>query len=136
MVQPYLASVDIHGETGTYVFGGEVSHAVTKGAVLAVGDGPHHDFSLAINQPAAGAPVEPELAAFARHVLTLLPFDEPVLYARVDTVMGADGRPLLLELELTEPFLFLETNPAAAGRFAGAVRTWLSRPRTSERRRS
>ena len=44
-----------------------------------------------------------------------------MLYARVDVVAGDDGRDLLLELELTEPSLFLPQAPEAAQRFAGAV---------------
>ena len=58
-------------------------------------------------------------------MLAAVPGDGPVLYARVDTVTADDGQPLLLELELTEPFLFLETEPAAAATFAAAVREWL-----------
>ena len=61
--------------------------------------------------------------AFARRVLKAAP---PVLYARVDTAPGPDGAPLLVELEVTEPFLFLEHAPEAAARFAAAALAWLS----------
>ncbi|WP_433471368.1 hypothetical protein [Saccharomonospora azurea] len=45
-----------------------------------------------------------------------------LLYARVDVVTGDDGRPVLLELELTEPYLgFTHAAPAAPSRFASAV---------------
>jgi hypothetical protein len=37
MVQPFMPSVDIHGETGALVFNGKFSHAFTKGAFLEVG---------------------------------------------------------------------------------------------------
>jgi hypothetical protein len=47
----------------------------------------------------------------------------PLLYARVDLLPGPDG-PMLLELELTEPFLFLGTSDGAADRFAAAIRSW------------
>jgi hypothetical protein len=49
-----------------------------------------------------------------------------VLYSRVDTVMDDDGRPVLMELEATEPYLFLEHAPEGADRFAQAVCRWLS----------
>ena len=47
--------------------------------------------------------------------------DVPLLYARVDVVYGPDGSPVLLELELVEPSLFLPHDDVAAGRFADAV---------------
>jgi hypothetical protein len=44
-------------------------------------------------------------------------------YARVDLVDGPDGTPLVMELELVEPTLFLDLAPAgAADRFADALR--------------
>jgi hypothetical protein len=44
-----------------------------------------------------------------------------LLYARVDLVAGADGAPVLLELELTEPSFFLAYGEGSAERFAAAV---------------
>jgi hypothetical protein len=122
MVQPYLPSVDGEGETGTYVFGGEVSHAIRKGGILAEGQGPSESLDAGSHQQVGPRSVDPELAAFAQRVLAASP---PVLYARVDTVPGPDGEPLLIELEVTEPFLFLVHDPPAADRFASAVRDWL-----------
>ena len=43
-----------------------------------------------------------------------------LLYARVDLAPGPDG-PILLELELIEPSLFLATSPGAADRAAAAI---------------
>jgi hypothetical protein len=45
----------------------------------------------------------------------------PLLYARVDLIPGPDGAPLLVELELTEPSLFLGHAADAARRFADAI---------------
>lgn len=45
----------------------------------------------------------------------------PTLYARIDLLAGVDG-PLLLELELIEPALFLETAAESVGLFARAIR--------------
>ena len=47
---------------------------------------------------------------------------ERLLYARVDLLPGPDGDPLVIELELTEPSLFLAAVPAGADRFAAAMR--------------
>ncbi len=122
MLQPYLPSIDVEGETGTYVFGGRVSHAIRKGPALQPGQGPLDDMSAALEQSVQPTSVDPELAAFAVRVLEAAP---PLLYARVDTAPGPDGEPVLLELEATEPFLFLEHAPAGAAQFAAAVARWL-----------
>ena len=126
MVQPYVADVDSRGETGTYLFGGEPSHAITKGAVLRRDQPAPDDMHLGATQPVAAAPIDPDLVAFARRTLDAVPAGSgDVLYARVDTVTDASGRPMILEVELTEPFLWLETDPAGGERFAQAVVDWV-----------
>ena len=122
MIQPYLPSVDSTGETGTYVFGGKVSHAIRKGGILDPGRPPTEDLDRGSHQQVGPRPVDPALADFAKRVLEVAP---PVLYARVDTVPDAEGDPLLIELEVTEPYLFLIHEPGAADRFATAVADWL-----------
>jgi hypothetical protein len=39
-------------------------------------------------------------------------------YARVDLVDGEDGTPVVIELELVEPSLFLDLAPGSAARLA------------------
>ncbi len=46
---------------------------------------------------------------------------EPLLYARVDLIDDTQGNPVVLELELVEPSVFLVTCPSAATRFAEAI---------------
>ena len=48
-------------------------------------------------------------------------FGEAPLYARVDMLTDAEGAPVLLELEATEPALYLNTAPGAAARLAEAI---------------
>lgn len=124
LVQPFVSTVETAGETGTYVFGGEVSHAIRKMGILDPG-APPADAPTASSVDRVGpAPVDPALAAFALRVLEASP--GPCLYARVDTVPGpSSGEPLLMELEVTEPYLFLAGQPGAADRFAAAVTRWL-----------
>ncbi len=116
MVQPYATAVDTEGETSVLSFGGVVSHAARKAPVL-VGDGAVDPGEVAITPREASA-AELALAASA---LAAVPFEGSLLYARVDMVPGADGSPVLMELELVEPCLFLATSPGAVDRFAGAV---------------
>jgi hypothetical protein len=123
MVQPYVDPVDGQHETGTYVFGGEVSHAIKKAPVLEDVRSPPLDLSAGSHQLVGPAVVDPALADHALAVLARAP---AVLYARVDTVPADDGQPMLMELEVTEPFLFLEHAPEGADRFARAAVRWLS----------
>ena len=128
MVQPYVTDVDRRGETGTYLFGGVPSHAITKGAVLHRDQPAPDDMHLGATQPVAAVPIDADLVAFARRTLDLVPGGPTnVLYARVDTVSDETGAPMILEVELTEPFLWLETDASrtAADRFAQAVVEWV-----------
>jgi hypothetical protein len=51
----------------------------------------------------------------------LVPCAAAPLYARIDLVDDAGGRPVVLELELTEPSLFLPQAPDAVARLVAAV---------------
>ncbi|MBV9410802.1 MAG: hypothetical protein JO148_04350 [Acidimicrobiia bacterium] len=126
MIQPYVGPMDGRHETGVYVFGGEVSHAIRKEPVLDDVRVPQDDLSGGANQVVGPSEVATDLAAHALGVLQCAP---SVLYARVDTVLDPDGEPMLMELEVTEPFLFLEHAPDGAPRFARAVADWVSRSR-------
>jgi hypothetical protein len=119
MVQPYQAAIDVAGETSLFFFAGRYSHAVRKAPVLV----PELVDPDAVAVTAAEAtPVQLDVAHAA---LAAVPLGEPLLYARVDLVPGPDGSPVLMELELTEPSLFLDRAAGAADRFAAAVRSAL-----------
>ena len=123
MVQPYVDSVDQAGETAMLFLGGHFSHAVRKGPLLARGEGVRQDRdSRGDLRPVAATP---EQRAAAQAVLDavpdLVPGAPPILYARVDLVTDAAGSPVLLELELTEPSLFLPQAPDGAAAVVRAV---------------
>ena len=113
LVQPLLASVVSHGETNLVHFGGRFSHAVHKGARW---DGDAEQ-SRGLVTPAA------DELALAQSVLAHVGSTGfgPLAYARVDMARGADGRPLLMELEIVEPSLFLDRAPGAADRLVEVV---------------
>ena len=116
MVQPYQAAVDSAGETALLLFGGAFSHAARKDPVLVTTL--DHPDEVAITPRTASEP-ELEVAAAA---VAAVPGGSPLLYARVDVVPGPDGTPVLMELEVTDPCLFLAQDPGAPARFAAAVR--------------
>jgi glutathione synthase/RimK-type ligase-like ATP-grasp enzyme len=123
MVQPYLTSVDDGGETAMLFIGGRFSHAVRKGPLLQPGEGVRQDRDsrgdLRRTEP---SPAQREIAdAVFDAIGKLVPDAPPPLYARIDLVHDPAGRPVVLELELTEPSLFLPQAPEAAGSLARAV---------------
>lgn len=123
MVQPYIQSVDDEGETAMLYIGGEFSHAIRKGALLARGEGVSQtrDSRESIT-PRKPTGFQHELAdATLAAVPTILGKESDMLYARVDVITGPDGGPLLIELELTEPSLFLQHSTGSAARLARAI---------------
>ena len=120
MVQPYLDSVDDRGETGMLFFAGEYAHAFRKGALL-VGEPRGADEILAAEDITSrvAEPAELDLARRAIGSVTSL-CGSPPTYARVDVVWGGGG-PMLMELELIEPSLFLPLAPASVERYLDAV---------------
>ena len=118
MLQPYLESVDHAGETALMYIDGRFSHAIRKGALLPAG-APSTAGLFAPEEIVPRTPGADELAA-AERILTAAPF-ERLAYARVDLLRDVQGRPKLLELELTEPSLFLAHAPGSADRFAAAL---------------
>ena len=113
LVQRYFEAIETEGELSVVVIDGEITHAVRK----APADG---DFRV---QPqyggrTASAPVAPEAEAATRRALACV--SEPLLYARVDLV-PVDGRLHLMELELIEPALYLDTAAPARDRLCNAI---------------
>ena len=122
MVQPYLQAVDIVGETALIIIDGEFSHSIRKGPLLVRGvAGEQVEGLFAAEQIDARDATDDERALAAAIVAEIPGGASAVLYARVDLIPGEDGRPVLLELELTEPSLFLSHSPGAADRMARAI---------------
>lgn len=114
LVQPYQNSVDRRGETTLVFVHGRFSHAANKAALLAVERRPTADKSFAPGRLAATVPTTAERDASEAVLDAALFALADLLYARVDLVEGPDGSPLLLELELLEPSMFLPLAPAQA----------------------
>ncbi|MEV7063505.1 hypothetical protein AB0N97_11980 [Streptomyces collinus] len=119
MVQPYLSSIDTHGERALQFFGGRLLHAGVKGAVLAPGT-PYDADKVAHPDLRPWEPTAAELAV-AEQALAAVPGDAELLYARVDLVTGPDGEPCVMELELIEPNLFLHLHPDSVPKVVEAV---------------
>lgn len=118
MIQPYLSGVDAAGETGLLFAGGAFSHAVRKGAILDAEEVVFVEGLYAEEDISPRTPSAAELAV-AHRALAVAP--GATTYARIDLIPGPDGSPVVLEVEMVEPSLFLHTAPGAAERFAVAI---------------
>ncbi|MFI7605273.1 RimK family alpha-L-glutamate ligase [Micromonospora sp. NPDC049366] len=131
MVQPYLSAVDTAGETALLFLAGPdglaFSHAIRKGPMLTGPD----DGVEGLYRPeeiTARTATEEQLAVAAKTLAAVPGGSERLLYARVDLIPGPDGSPVLVELELTEPSLFLAYAAGAPERLADAILTHLTHP--------
>src|SRR5262249_23508855 len=89
---------------------GLLMHAVRK----------HPRFAAEDESVSAALPIEDDERRLAERALAPVP--APLLYARGDGARDAGGRPLVMEVELMEPSLFLMQHPPALERFADAIR--------------
>lgn len=119
MAQPFISAIQTDGEFSLFYIGGAFSHAIQKRPKS-------RDFRVQEEHGASIDAVTPgaALLATAAHVMSLV---EPApLYARVDLVPDANGKFLLMELELIEPSMYLRMDKAAPGRFAAAFDHYVS----------
>jgi len=119
ILQPYLADVDVHSETGLVFIDGKFSHAFAKGALLAqaknMTSGLYAEEEIGVRQPTAE-----QLLIGERAMKWLTSRFGKLLYARVDLLPTVQG-PVIIELELTEPSLYLLLHPSAASELANAL---------------
>ena len=112
IVQKFIPEI-VNGEVSLLYFGGELSHAVIKRAK--VGDFRSHRFYGASVEKHAPSIDELRIGELVLGVM------EHTEYARIDMVNTSRG-PLVIEVELIEPFLFFEMFPEAAEVFADHIR--------------
>ncbi|MGR6320969.1 hypothetical protein Q2K19_20920 [Micromonospora soli] len=128
MVQPYLSAVDTAGETALLFLAGPdglaFSHAIRKGPMLT---GPDLGVAALYKEERIDArTATPEQLDTAEKTLAVVPGGtDRLLYARVDLIPGPGGAPVVVELELTEPSLFVGYADGAPDRLAEAITTQL-----------
>lgn len=138
MVQPAVPSVAERGELAFVLIDGVVSHAYRKGPLLAPGGGLlTGDEYVEVREPLEPPPSWRSLAEQVHAVAcdrlaavgarSAHEADRPLLYARIDLVELPSGEPALLEAELFEPFLSMDLDAGAPGRFARACLACIDR---------
>ena len=121
MIQPYVTSVDTTGETCLVFIGGELTHAVRKNALLT---GPAEDSNeLYAEEEMVSFEATPDQIEVAQRALAVAreATGADLTYARVDLVSGDDGAPMVIELELTEPSLWMKYGTGVEDKLADAV---------------
>ena len=122
VVQPFVPAI-VDGERSLVFLGGRFSHAVRK--VPKAGDyrSQRHLGGHEVDHEPNSAELQVALAAMAAAPGRLT-------YARVDLV-DWEGAPVLIELEVIEPDLFLRDVPERVDRFVEVVRDELATARTA-----
>ncbi|AIY18699.1 hypothetical protein GUY44_17295 [Pimelobacter simplex] len=123
IAQPLVASVRTTGESSVYVFGGAAVAQVDK--VAADGEVRVHELYGGSSRP---VPLDAARAAVAADAVRAAADRRgaDLAYARVD-LMVWEGAWVVSELELIEPGLYLDVDPANADRFADLVASRLGR---------
>ena len=113
LVQEFLPAVQSAGEHALVLVAGQASHLVHK--VAAAGE-----FRVQASHGGSEHLVDPDDAT-AEVERTVLPLVGHLAYARVDYIVDPQRGPLVMELELAEPDLFLRHHPPAASRLVEHV---------------
>ncbi|MES2448526.1 MAG: hypothetical protein V4546_15165 [Bacteroidota bacterium] len=113
ILQPFIKEIEEIGELSFLFFNGQFSHALLKKAAKG-------DFRVQATFGGTVLPHQPndELIKTAKKYVDQ--FAEGCLYARVDGAM-VNNEFVLMELELIEPFLFLDTNQKALKNYYEAL---------------
>ncbi len=117
LIQKFMPEVQDQGEWSLIFFNKEFSHAVIKRPSS-------KDFRVQHDFGGTATPAEPPSFVLqqAEKIIDLI--KEPLLFARVDGVVS-ENKFILMELELIEPVLFLETENGSAQAFAQAMTNYI-----------
>ncbi len=114
IIQPLIEEIATQGEFSLMLFDGEYSHAVVKRPKAG-------DFRVQehLGGTTVPSPAPPGGIALAQAALAAAP--ARAAYARVDMVPNASGELMIMELELIEPALFLDSAPDGGASFARSI---------------
>jgi len=110
LVQRYMPTVESSGERALVWIDGALTHSVVK----------EPRFDSDVERVSEAHLVNSTDSALVQRALECI--DGDIVYARIDVVDDARGNPMVSELELMEPSLFLRQNVAALDRFVTAIK--------------
>ncbi|REG94632.1 ATP-grasp domain-containing protein [Algoriphagus antarcticus] len=115
LVQPFVKEVQDVGEYSLIFFNGKFSHAVLKTPA-------NHDFRVQHYFGGTIKHIQPSMKMLDSCQNLMDKFGADTLYARVDGV-ACDGQFYLMELEMIEPYLFLDISSGALSNYKKAIAT-------------
>jgi glutathione synthase/RimK-type ligase-like ATP-grasp enzyme len=113
IVQQFMEQIVSEGELSLLFFNKKFSHAILKKAKAG-------DFRIQQKYGGTNVAVHPDEKVVEGALKLLNTINEPLLYARVDGILTADGF-YLMELELIEPALFIALGENACNNFYTAL---------------
>jgi glutathione synthase/RimK-type ligase-like ATP-grasp enzyme len=113
LIQKFMPEVQDSGELSLIFFNNKYSHAVLKQPKSG-------EFRVQTEYGGGAVAFQPEQKIIETAAQIISHFGNQVLYARVDGIVVKDEF-VLMELELIEPELFLDSSPGAHSRFAEAI---------------
>lgn len=118
IVQPFMPSVVSEGEFSLFYFGDTYSHTILKTPKK-------NDFRVQEEYGGQLQKIEAgeQLLATGRQILELIEPDP--LYTRIDLIRTSNNTFALMELELIEPSLYFNMDPASPHRFAAVFDRWM-----------
>ena len=114
MVQPFLRMIQDEGEISFIFIDGTFSHALVKRAASG-------DYRIQSTYGGTEKAISPSAEDLVAATAIISTFEDVPLYGRVDMLRGPDGRLLLMELELIEPYLYPLEGPELGTKMASAV---------------
>lgn len=103
-LQPFLPAIQSKGEVSMLFYDGQFSHGIRKTPKAG-------DYRIQSIYGGVDQAIDPETAEMQLAKQALAAVDEMPLYARVDIVSGLSGEPLLIEMEMIEPYHYVEQGP-------------------------
>ncbi len=119
LLQPYMTSIDRDGELDLVFFDGHYSHAVHKKPALRLGEGVVERPWERMAWTGTAMPTNDQFSV-AVETLSIVSeiLGEVATYGRVDLITDSAAKPLVLEVELIDPYLSLDVAPTAASGLA------------------
>ena len=127
MIQPYLSGIETTGEISLIYIGGVYSHSICRDPSLKHSGPPHKNEVTPLSVDGYEnvrnhEPTTNERSLAEQAMAYVLRREPNLLYARVDLIPGPNGEPSILEVELTEPTLFLaQFSPNGVERLAECI---------------
>jgi hypothetical protein len=120
LIQPLMEAIESEGEYSLFYLGGRYSHAIVKRPAAG-------EFRCQSQFGGRHVMTDPPAAAQALGDATLAAAGPDIAYARIDLIGDGAGGYALMEIELIEPYLYLDQAPDGGAGFLDMVTGMIAR---------